>query len=120
MKLEEVAQVCHEANKAYCESLGDFSQVHWNEAPEWQRDSAISGVRFHLDNPLASPSASHDNWLEQKRREGWSYGEVKDVEKKEHPCFVQFYELPVEQQAKDHLFRGIVRSLAQFIHQGAK
>jgi hypothetical protein len=28
-----------------------------------------------------------------------------------HPCIVPFDELPHEQQAEDHLFRGIVRAL---------
>nr|WP_262568797.1 hypothetical protein [Endozoicomonas gorgoniicola] len=39
------------------------------------------------------------------------YGEVKDPAKKEHPCVVPFSKLPVEQQAKDFLFRQVVHSL---------
>jgi hypothetical protein len=110
-KLHRIARVCHEANKALCESLGDMSQVSWDEAPEWQKQSAINGVLYNLNNPNAPASASHDNWLEEKRVAGWKYGAVKDAEKKEHPCFVPYEELPLEQQAKDHLFKGIVSSL---------
>jgi len=110
-EITEIARICHEVNKAYCEALGDTSQPSWNEAPEWQKSSATTGVKFHLENPEASASASHNCWLAQKQAEGWKYGAVKDAEKKEHPCFVSFEELPKEQQAKDYIFRAIVHCL---------
>lgn len=106
-----IAKVCHEANRAYCESIGDTSQVAWIDAPEWQRDSAIKGVQFCIDNPDAPPSANHESWLEVKRNDGWKYGPVKDIDKKEHPCFVPYEQLPPEQQKKDALFNAIVRAL---------
>jgi hypothetical protein len=115
MKKEDIAQVAHELNKAYCESIGDHSQPTWDDAPEWQRSSAINGVQFHLDNPAASPSASHDSWLKQKQEEGWKYGEVKNPEKREHPCFVPYEQLPVAQKAKDFIFRQTVHSLKRFL-----
>ena len=115
MKVEQIAEVCHETNRAYCETLGDNSQQPWGEAPEWQRTSAVNGVRFHLDNPDAKPSHSHDEWLKEKQATGWKFGPVKDAEKKEHPCLVEFGQLPVEQQAKDHLFKGVVAALRQFL-----
>lgn len=115
MNIEAVARICHEANKAYCETLGDTSQPSWEPAPDWQKSSAIKGVEFHLKNPDALPSASHDAWLEEKRATGWKYGPVKNPETKEHPCFVPYEELPTEQQAKDYLFKGIIESLARFI-----
>lgn len=102
-----IAKVCHEANRAYCAALGDHSQPSWDDAPDWQRKSAISGVQFHYANPNAGPEASHNNWLKDKDAEGWVYGEVKDPVAKTHPCFVPFNELPLEQQAKDYIFRAI-------------
>ena len=114
MDVSAIAKVCHEANRAYCASLGDMSQLSWEEAPEWQRVSAVKGVEFSLANPDAPPSASHDSWLREKMDTGWKYGPVKDPEKKEHPCFVRYEELPSEQRAKDHLFQGIVRALKDF------
>lgn len=111
MKVEDIARVCHEANRAYCLSLGDTSQKPWDEAPEWQKQSIINGVNFHIKNPKAGPAASHENWLEEKFRTGWKYGPVKDPEKKEHPCYVPFADLPSEQQMKDFLFHNIVHTL---------
>jgi len=114
MKIEDIARVAHEMNRAYCQSIGDDSQPEWNDAPEWQKESAIKGVEFHMDNPRASAAASHESWLAEKEADGWKYGEVKDPEKKEHPCFVPFDQLSVEQQAKDFIFRQTVHSLCGF------
>ena len=111
MITEAIARVCHEVNRAYCAALGDHSQVAWIDAPQWQRDSAIAGVEFIRTHPDAKPSASHKSWLKQKEADGWKFGAVKDAEKKEHPCFVPYDELPVEQKAKDHIFGAIVRAM---------
>ena len=111
LSVEDIARVCHEANRALCQALGDDSQVSWDDAPEWQRQSAHKGVDFNMDNPDAPASASHDSWLRQKEADGWKYGPVKNAELKEHPCFVPYEQLPAEQQAKDHLFKAIVGAL---------
>jgi hypothetical protein len=107
----EIARVAHEVNRAYCASLGDMTQLPWDQAPQWQKDSALQGVEFHLANPNSKPSDSHESWLKQKTADGWKYGEKKDPEKKEHPCFVPYDKLPKEQQAKDFLFLGVVRAM---------
>ena len=103
----EVAKLCHSVNKAYCESLGDLTQQVWDEAPEWQKQSAIRGVEFHFVNKNATPEDSHDSWMKQKASEGWKFGPVKNAEAKEHPCFLPYKELPVNQRAKDYVFKAI-------------
>lgn len=110
ISIEAIAKVCHEANRAFCEVLGDSPQVRWEECPDWQRESAIRGVQYVLDYPYAPASAQHDAWMVDKIRDGWVYGEVKDPEKKTHPCLVPFENLPPEQQAKDYLFRAICKA----------
>ena len=47
MKAEDIAKVAHEVNRAYCEALGDTSQLSWEDAPEWQKASARAGVDLH-------------------------------------------------------------------------
>lgn len=111
MDRTEIARVAHEINRAYCASLGDDSQPAWEDAPEWQKGSALAGVDMHLANPDATPEDSHESWLAQKTADGWKYGPVKDAQKKEHPCFLPYAELPPEQKAKDHLFRAVVHAL---------
>ena len=109
--ISRAAMVCHQANKALCEAFGDHSQPDWDDAPDWQKDSAVQGVTFAVENPDAPAAAQHDAWAKAKRADGWVYGEVKDPERKTHPCLVPFEHLPPEQQAKDHVFRAIVGAL---------
>ena len=111
MTVEKIAQVAHEVNQSYCHSMGDFSQLPWIEAPQWQKDSALLGVNFHIEHPEAGPDASHNSWMQQKIDTGWVYGKIKDEVKKTHPCIMPFDELPEGQKAKDYLFRQIVHSL---------
>ncbi|RHW31964.1 RyR domain-containing protein [Oceanobacillus profundus] len=104
---EEIANLCHSINKAYCESIGDYSQPSWEDAPGWQKKSAIAGVEFHMNNEV-TPEDSHESWSKQKILDGWKFGEVKDPIKKEHPCLVPYSELPPEQRVKDYLFKDVV------------
>ncbi len=112
MNNSEIAKVAHEINMAYCISIGDTSQVPWEDAPEWQRESAINGVEFHLNNKDSSPEDSHVNWLKEKIDNGWVYSEVKDIDKKTHPCCVPYAELSTQHKTKDYLFKQVVDSLS--------
>ena len=111
--VERIARTCHEANRAYCIAIGDASQLPWDDAPDWQRTSAINGVLFHIENPGAKPSASHENWMAEKVAAGWVYGEFKDPDATPptHPCLVEYDRLPIDQRAKDHIFGAIVAAL---------
>lgn len=110
LQIEACARAAHEANRAYCIALGDLSQSAWDVAPDWQRSSAINGVAGVLRGN--TPEQSHESWLAEKAATGWKYGATKDPEKKEHPCFVPYAELPPAQRAKDHVFVGVVRAVA--------
>jgi hypothetical protein len=104
------ARAAHEANRAYCMALGDGSQVGWDDAPAWQKESAMNGVNGVLDEGNG-PEQSHISWLAEKEKDGWKYGLVKDAAKKEHPCFVPYDKLPEEQKRKDSIFVTVVRTV---------
>lgn len=110
MNAVEIAMICHGVNKAYCESIGDNSQPDWGNAPDWQRKSAINGVNNFLSAGGVTPEESHESWLREKEDDGWVHGEVKDPEKKTHPCMVPYGDLPKEQKTKDALFTAVVRT----------
>jgi hypothetical protein len=113
--IDNIARLCHEVNRAYCKAIGDTSQVRWEDAPEWQKNSARIGVKMHLNNPTATAEDSHISWLADKKATGWVWGPVKDVEKKEHPCFCDYNMLPQEQRVKDYLFKACVETSRQTI-----
>ena len=109
MTNEQIAKTTHQANKAYCESIGDSSQVDWESAPEWQKQSALKGVEAVKAG--ASAKELHDSWLEFKKDTGWKYGETKSETEKTHPCMVPYEKLPANQRRKDYLFRAVVSAL---------
>jgi hypothetical protein len=107
----DIARVCHEANRALQLIQADPApSPSWDDAPQWQRDSAIDGVRFALDGK--SPREQHIAWCADKYRDGWVYGEVKDADAKTHHCLVDYDELPEGQRDKDRVFVAIVDALS--------
>lgn len=108
-KVDACARAAHEANRAYCIALGDLSQPSWEAAPDWQKSSARQGVGGALAGN--TPEQSHESWLAEKRAAGWKYGPVKDPEKKLHPCFMPYADLPPAQRAKDAVFVTVVRAM---------
>jgi hypothetical protein len=116
MNAEQIAQVCHTANRELQIIQADptipVSEL-WEVLDEETKRSAIDGVQFHLDNPDVTPEDSHNNWCEFKEENGWTYGPIKDETKKEHPLLVEYSELPESQQIKGSLFAAIVKALGE-------
>lgn len=108
MKIEQIARVCHEANSAYCQALGDNSQPACEDTPQSQRDSAMLGVKLHTESPDAGPQESHESCMAQKVADGLTYGTEKQPDLKQGHCTVPFSALPREQQA---LFRYVVHAM---------
>lgn len=106
----DIAQVCHEANRAYQLAAGDPApSPHWDAAPKRLRDSVVDGVNKALAG--ASPEQLHESWCDFKTADGWVYGPVKDELALTHPCLVPYDQLPHDQRTKDDLFQVIVTTL---------
>ena len=45
--------------------------------------------------------AEHNDWMHQKRKNGWVYGEDRDDEKKIHNCLRPYVELSEKEKQKD-------------------
>lgn len=112
MKTGDIARICHEANRAYCHAHHDNTQLPWPVAPDWVHESAIKGVHFAQQNPNSTAEDQHRAWSDDKIAQGWRFGRVKDADRKEHPCLVEYAELPEFQRKKDELFLAIVRALS--------
>ena len=111
MTVEQMAEATHEMNRLWCLANHDESQGRWIDAPDWQKQSAIMGVQGIVTGKITCPRDSHESWMEQKIADGWTYGEVKDVGNKTHPCMVPYHDLPPAQRAKDAIFFYTVSTL---------
>ena len=43
----------------------------------------------------------HNVWATNRIKEGWTYGPVRDDQKRETPCLIPYEELPEEEKAYD-------------------
>lgn len=43
----------------------------------------------------------HDVWAETRIKQGWTYGEQRDDQKKTHPCLIPYEELPDSEKEYD-------------------
>ena len=44
---------------------------------------------------------THEIWAENRVKEGWVYGSVRDDAKKHHPCLIPYEELPESEKDYD-------------------
>lgn len=105
---EQVAMICHEAHRAFCAAMGDTTIDPWDKALDYQRQSAIAGIKAIAESDdirrAIDPERLHESWLENALRTGWRYGEVKDREKKTHPALLPWKALSDNEKAKSALF----------------
>lgn len=109
----KIAQVMHEAMRAWQKANGQAPAPAWSRAPKWMKASSIDAVRWRLSNPSAGASAQHDRWSEQKKADGWKFGKTKDGVKKTHPMLVPYGKLPEVERRKDALVNAVIDALAK-------
>jgi hypothetical protein len=108
--VERVAHVVHEANRTWDGVRGVPPGPPWDQAPEWQRDVAMNGVRLALAG--APPSQLHEAWRAAKQAQGWTRGALKDPQAKTDPMLVPWTELSPEDQRTPRLVAAITGALA--------
>ena len=113
MTITQIAEVVHNMQRTFCASIGETLPT-WSEAGNMQQ-TTIQGVIDLIDFPSAAGGFSHEQWMLNKIAQGYTYGPVRDHEKKTHPSLVPFEQLPHNEQVKDHLFVETVRSLKKFL-----
>ena len=65
---------------------------------------------------------THEVWASGRIAEGWSYGDVRDDKKKQHPCLVPYEELPESEKNYDRATSleslKVILSLGYTINKG--
>lgn len=109
--IQKIAQVIHAAMRAWQSANGQTPAPPWSRAPKWMKDSSAASVAWRIANPKAHASAQHDQWLAQKKADGWKFGKTKDAKKKTHPMMAPYGDLPEFERRKDALVNAVVDAL---------
>jgi len=64
-----------------------------------------------------SPEELHDDWVTAYATMGWTYGEVRDTEKKTHPDMVPYWDLGQLERDKDAVFIALCEIARRWIYE---
>ena len=120
MEVEDIASICHEAVRRYQSVTREQPYPYrglpletWEASSDLVKQAATQGVVMIMNAPDKDLGFHHNNWLENKQKAGWKYGEKLDLENKEHPFIAPYQELPLYRRQEDALFKAIVLALTQ-------
>ena len=111
---EQIAHVCNEANRAFSEENGDFSNPRWEDVEDWRRSFETDGAKLILGG--GSPEDLHDLWRGRKQNLGWQHAATRDPVAKTTPAMVPYAQLTDIQKKKNLLFAAV----AQVVGCGAE
>lgn len=107
--VDKIANVVHEAYRAWAEVNGDAAEPSWEDADARQQAAARDGVKLTLAG--RNPEQVHEAWRQHKLAAGWSVGDVKDPEAKTDPALKPFNQLTSMQKRVPNMIAAITRAL---------
>ncbi len=110
-RMWKIAQVVHEAVRAWQAANGQDPAPAWGRAPKWMKVSTYEAVEWSQTNPNATASVRHKQWMDQKKADGWKFGKTKNATRKTHPLMVPYKDLPEVERRKDELVSGVIAAL---------
>ncbi|MBI1360028.1 MAG: hypothetical protein GC155_07050 [Alphaproteobacteria bacterium] len=111
--ITRIAQVMHEAVRAWQAANGQRPAPPWSRAPKWMISSSREAVLWRLANPDASAAAHHEQWIQEKKSRGWKHGKKKSAWRKTHPLMVSYEDLPEVERRKDALVAAVIDALIE-------
>lgn len=110
-KIVGLAKICHEAQRAFCQTMGDFSHPNWDLTSPWYQKVMVECVTF-VFNKVSDVNQLHIFWSSQMTALGWSYGLVFNEKEKEHPNLKNFNDISFEEQIKYAIFMANVIAIS--------
>jgi hypothetical protein len=110
---DELSDDYKEENRAFAADAGrKLESVGRMIVPAPLADLEGSSLTFSEDEIERLAIEEHNRWWKSRKRAGWSYGAIRDEERKLHPSMVEWERLSKEEQDKD---RQPVRDLPKML-----
>ena len=114
IEIDMAARAAHEVNRSWNNMISSYVDPSWEELSEQAKQTSRNAVIGIVTNDF-NAEGTHTAWVAEKKSQGWTFGEVKDSEKKTHPCLVAWGDLPIEFRVKDELWVDTVRAFVKHL-----
>lgn len=114
MTYEEIAKVAYQTYREYLKNTNSTTNLlDWDECPDWEKKSAIIGVRTYINNPEDSIEKNHERWMKERLTNNGVYYTERDKISFDYlpreP--IPFLQLSKKLQVKDFIFQNVVYAL---------
>lgn len=106
---KQIAKTCHAVHRAYCNESLLPTQPEWDSVDDSHKQVIIDSVKKILDGEITSKEQSHNNFVEMKKSQGWTFGNYSLGDKK-NPRLIPFEQLNIHDKIKENLFFETVKS----------
>ena len=106
--LYRVAMEAHKANNELRITNGEESLGSFTDQPLDIVTINMESIYAALHNPNLTAKDMHDTWMDNKAKDGWVYGDVKDADAKTHPLMIPFEQMNDIDKMKDQIFIDVV------------
>jgi len=117
-KIVGIGKITHEAIRALCETMDDFSLAPWEHTEPWYQRVMVECVTF-LFREQQDVQKLHVYWCSQMTAGGWKYGLVYNEETKEHPNLKDFDQVSFEEGMKYSLMVAVALALSPAMARAA-
>jgi hypothetical protein len=99
----DLGRLMHALRREIALMFGGNVPPAWEDSActEAMKASSERGALAMLVNPDMTAEEEHNRWWDERKKQGWTYGPVRDNARKIHPMMKQFTELPLGEQLKD-------------------
>lgn len=118
--LEKQAVFVYEGARLQAAAVGaPIIPEPWDERDDKFRAQMLENVAQMMGpRRFTDPEEAHNSWWDAYKAMGWTYGPVRDVEKKTHPDMVDFALLGWEERIKDAVYIALCEIARQWITEG--
>ena len=114
IKIIQAAIMAYNHVKYHCDSIDQPSEPvkeYWHHALQEQQDMMIKTVIFIFKNPNATLSEIHNNWMDNKKADGWIFGTWYDWERQITPKLIPYHQLTRRHQQTVRIIKDCVEEI---------